>query len=308
MKYFLAGGALKLVSASRWTRRAYRSAAMLNGRPKKADIGEALWCFEGLPDRRQCLLDLGTGWTHALSVFSALLRQDELHAFDVDDLRNWRSFKPTVNRITEQILALPLDVTAKDRIQRQVRSLLEAPDFDHAYRILGLRYRCSSSGLLDYPDGMFDRIMSLDVLEHVDADLFPAAAREWRRVLRPGGDFVAQVGLDDHLAFFEGRYGSKRYLRYSRRVWNHLLGNSVQYINRLTASEIIAILRNAGFVIDAVETNTSGDTSLEEVHPDYRHQLEADVRAVRLMVRAHVPSASDCLEDTSTNRTESVIM
>lgn len=288
MNYFLAAGTLKLASATPWTRSAYRSAAMLSRRPRKADVGEALWCLEGLPNRPQCLLDLGTGWVHVLSVFSAFLREDELHAFDASDLRNWRSFQPTVKKIAEQVLALPLNDAAKARVRRQAGLLLEAPDFDHAYRVMGLRYRCSSNGLLDYPDNTFDRIMSLDVLEHVDSDLFPAAAREWRRVLRPGGDFVAQVGLDDHLAFFEGSVGSKRYLRYSQRTWNQLLGNSVQYINRLTVSEIVAILRDVGFTIDMIETDASGDTSLGEVHPDYRYQSEADVRAVRLMIRASV--------------------
>jgi hypothetical protein len=66
-----------------------------------------------------------------------------------------------------------------------------------------------------------------------------------------------------------------------------LFGNSVQYINRLTASQIIGLLVDAGFAIDSIETDSSGDTAPDEVHPDYRYQSEADIRAVRLMVRAH---------------------
>jgi hypothetical protein len=100
--------------------------------------------------------------------------------------------------------------------------------------------------------------------------------------LKPGGQFVAQVGLDDHLAFFQGRFGSKRYLRYSERAWRILIGNSVQYINRLTSSQIIGLLTDAGFSIDSIETDSSGDTAPGEVHPDYRNQSEADIRAVRL--------------------------
>jgi hypothetical protein len=56
--------------------------------------------------------------------------------------------------------------------------------------------------------------------------------------LKPGGQFVAQVGLDDHLAFFQGRFGSKRYLRYSERAWRILIG----------------LLTDAGFRIDSIET------------------------------------------------------
>lgn len=88
--------------------------------------------------------------------------------------------------------------------------------------------------------------------------------------------------LDDHLAFFQGRFGSKRYFRYSERAWRILIGNSVQYINRLTSSQIIGLLTDAGFSIDSIETDSSGDTAPGEVHPDYRNQSEADIRAVRL--------------------------
>ena len=59
------------------------------------------------------------------------------------------------------------------------------------------------------------------------------------------------------------------------------------YINRLTVSEIVALLGNAGFVIDEAETDDSGDTAPEQVHFDYRNQSDADIRAVRLLVKSH---------------------
>lgn len=286
VNYFVAASALKVASANAWTRGAYRAATMLKTGPRKAAVQEALWCLEGLPDERQRLLDLGTGWAHVLCVFCALLRQDELHAFDTEDMRNWRSFLATVPLIRDQVLSLPLDSATRDRAQRRAEQLLKAADFDEAYQIMGLRYHCSASGCPDFPEGTFDRIMSIDVLEHVDGDKFSLAAQTWHRILIPGGQFVAQVGLDDHLAFHQGRFGSKRYLRYSERAWRMLIGNSVQYINRLTASEIIGLLTDAGFSIGSIETDSSGDTAPDEVHPDYRHQSDADIRAVRLMVKA----------------------
>lgn len=289
MRYFLTAAALKLASTNTLTRGAYRVATGLRQGPRKAEIEEALWCLDGLPDRSLCILELGTGWVHGLSVFCALLRQDELYGFDVEDLRKWRSFQATVPIIAEKVMAQPLDPATRERARRKSEALSEARDFEEAYRIMRMQYCCSPTGRLDYPDAMFDRIMSVDVLEHVDADMFPSATREWRRMLKPGGQFVAQVGLDDHLAFYQGRAGSKRYLRYGERTWRVMLGNTVQYINRLTASEIIAHLREAGFVIDLVETDSRGDTSPEQVHPDYAWQSEADIRTVRLFVRAHVP-------------------
>jgi SAM-dependent methyltransferase len=292
VKYFLVASALKIASANAWTRMAYRAATRLKAGPRKAEIQEALWCLDGLPSERRRLLDLGTGWAHVLSVFAYLLRQDdELSAFDVEDLRNWRSFLATVAVIRNQVLALPtLDEQVRDRARHRANLLLNTADFDEAYGIMGLRYQCVASGVPAFQDGTFDRIMSVDVLEHVDAGTFPAAALTWRRLLRPGEQFVAQVGLDDHLAFYQGRFGSKRYMRYSERSWRMLIGNSVQYINRLTASQIIGLLTDAGFVIDAIETDQGGDTAPDQVHPDYRWQSEEDIRAVRLFVKAHKPS------------------
>jgi SAM-dependent methyltransferase len=286
VNYFVAAAALKMASANSWTRGAYRAATELRSGPRKAFIQEALWCLEGLPSEPQRLLDLGTGWAHVLCVFCALLRHDELHAFDTEDVRNWRSFLATVPTIRDQVLSLPLDSEARGHAERRADLLLRAGDFNEAYSIMEMHYHRVASGCPDFPEGTFDRIMSVDVLEHVDADIFPLAARTWHRILKPGGQFVAQVGLDDHLAFNEGVFGSKRYLRYSKRAWRLLIGNSVQYINRLTVSEIIGLLTDVGFTVDSIETDSSGDTAPDEVHSDYRHQSEDDVRAVRLMVRA----------------------
>lgn len=107
-----------------------------------------------------------------------------------------------------------------------------------------------------------------------------------------GRAVYAQVGIDDHLAYYQGRYGSKRYLRHSHQVWDRLLGNQVQYINRFTKTQILELLEAAGFVIDEVETDLSGDTLPEKVHPDYRWESEEDIRAVRLYVKAHKPSTT----------------
>ena len=152
-----------------------------------------------------------------------------------------------------------------------------------------ITYQCSPSGIPDYPDNYFDRIFSIDVLEHVDAAIFPVAAATWYRILKPGGRFMAQVGIDDHLAFYGADgFGSKRYLRYSHRTWDWLLGNDVQCINRLTASQIVGLLRDTGFTIDDVQTHVC-DMSRADVHHDYRDQSDDDIRAVRLFVQARKP-------------------
>lgn len=285
--YFLAAAALKVASANSLTRTAYRAATRLKSSARPVLLDRAIWLLDGLPEQASRLLDLGTGWVHAYSLYPALLRDDELHCFDVTDNRHFKSFVRTVPAVLDQIRQLPLDPTTVNRAAERAAALVAAKDFGDVYQTARISHQTSPSGIPDYPDNYFDTIFSIDVLEHVDARLFPAAAAAWHRILKPGGRLVVQVGIDDHLAFYDGKFGSKRYLRFSHRTWDRLLGNDLVYINRLTVSEIVALLGNAGFVIDEAETDDSGDTAPEQVHFDYRNQSDADIRAVRLLVKSH---------------------
>jgi SAM-dependent methyltransferase len=216
------------------------------------------------------------------------MRNDELHCFDAADIRKRKCFQATLPIIFEQLPGhVPEDVLRQ--ATRRFELIKQAKSCEEVYQILGITYQWRPSGLPEYPDNYFDRILSVDVLEHVDADLFPKAAEVWLRILKPGGQFYAQVGIDDHLAYYQGRYGSKLYLRYSHQVWEWLFSNQVQYINRFTKTQILELLEAAGFVIDEVETDLGGDTPPEEVHSDYRWESEEDIRAVRLFVKAHKP-------------------
>ena len=315
MNYFLTAAALKAASTNAVTQRAYRALTRLRSDARDFFIDQAEWTMEGLPDSPQRLLDLGTGWVHAYSLYPWLTRDDELHAFDTEDNRNWASFVATVPVILKKILEQPtLSTMARLRANDRAHIMLQSGNFSDAYtgvrgrpdmspseRLAAcmvraydkrpqFRYQCRPDGVPQYPDNYFHRIFSIDVLEHVNRWVFPEAAKTWFRILRPGGTFVAQVGLDDHLAFYQGKFGSKRYMRYSPATWRLLLGNTVQYIDRFTSSEIVALLVEAGFVITSAEVDKSGDTAPEDVHPAYDNQSADDIRAVRLSVLAEKPA------------------
>ena len=292
MNYFVTAAALKVASSNALTRSTYRTLTRLKSGPKPAQLDRAPWLLAGFPEHACRVLELGTGWVHAYSLYPALLRSDQLHCFDSSDNRNFKSFQATVPIARSQIHDREFwahDSRALAQADDRATAVAGARDFDEAYGILGMTYQYRTSGIPDYPAEYFDVIFSVDVLEHVVAEIFPVAAAAWFRILKPGGKFLAQVGIDDHLSMYQGKVGSKRYLRYSNGTWKWLLGNEVQYINRLTASEIVNLLANAGLVIDEVKTDGSGDTEPEQVHPDYGSQSDDDVRAVRLLVKAHKP-------------------
>jgi 2-polyprenyl-3-methyl-5-hydroxy-6-metoxy-1,4-benzoquinol methylase len=145
-----------------------------------------------------------------------------------------------------------------------------------------MRYQVNPAGEPQYSDGNFDFIFSMDVLEHVRREGFQDSTKKWLSLLKPGGLFVAQVGLDDHLSHFDRSKHVKHYLQHSRRMGGMLVESALKYINRLPASEILEMFRRAGFVMDFVDREMC-DMADVVIHPDYKDQSHDDLAAARLI-------------------------
>lgn len=78
----------------------------------------------------------------------------------------------------------------------------------------------------------------------------------WYELLKPGGAFMAQVGLDDHIAHGDPSKSLKEYLRHSKRFFEKWLHSDLQYINRIPANTILKALDAAGFTIERAERET----------------------------------------------------
>jgi SAM-dependent methyltransferase len=61
----------------------------------------------------------------------------------------------------------------------------------------------ASAEKMPFPDGSFDYVTCVEVLEHLPAELRPAAFREMRRVLRPGGRLILTVPHAGWFAWFD---------------------------------------------------------------------------------------------------------
>ncbi|MDX1486384.1 MAG: methyltransferase domain-containing protein, partial [Alphaproteobacteria bacterium] len=95
----------------------------------------------------------------------------------------------------------------------------------------------------DVPDGCCDFVFSHSVLEHVPRADFAPLMGEIYRVLKPGGVSSHDVDFRDHLG------GSLNHLRFSHRLWEApwFARRSGFYTNRLLFSQMLGILRDAGF-------------------------------------------------------------
>jgi SAM-dependent methyltransferase len=290
MNYYVTAAALKTLSSNSVLRKAYRWA----GNRKKSYpvwIPKPRWIWEqvtaeGANGKGHVLLELGTGWVHAGSLYSALLIDASITAFDVWDCRSLYATKTELARI-ETAIQMADDHSPSDKKRARERSAmaLQAKTFDELYRVLNITYLVSGEGILQLPEHSVDMIYSQDVLEHVTRENFESSIREWRRVLKPQGRFLAWVGLDDHLAHYDKTKSMKEYVYHSDRLWNRLLSNRLQYINRLTATEIVAAFQRNGFEVEKWETEGCS-VDLAAVHPFYKWQTQSDLEAICLRLYA----------------------
>lgn len=253
MNYYLTAASLKLASANTLTQKAYWALSKRRKRPRYVWPTQSEWILDRLPHESGCLLELGTGWIHAYSLYAILLRQDDVYCFDVIDRRNFNVFLTTIPVVRKQIEAMDLSKEVLERALERCNIMLRCRNFDEVYEKLGFHCQIDSSGMPQFANVSFDAIYSVDVLEHVEAALFEKAASVWFATLKDGGIFLAQVGLNDHHSVYDDNRQPKRYLRHSLRTWELLLGNTVQYCNRLTASAIISALESVGFVMECVD-------------------------------------------------------
>jgi SAM-dependent methyltransferase len=297
VNYYLASAIFRGISSNKALRSAYR--ALGNKRTNRPiTIGYTRWVWEQAatadclkPDKR--LLELGTGWTHANSLYVALVGDAMIDTFDVVDNRSLASLKYQVPIVLRTIEASP---DHSDREKREARRRAEriarCTTLEEVYDVLNMRYQVADEPR--FLSQTFDFIFAMDVFEHVRREEFNESVATWRAVLKPGGVLVTQVGLDDHLSHLDRSKHVKHYLTHSKRLGDLLVESELKYINRLRASEILGAFQSAGFALEFVgrEICDIGDLA---IHPDYRDQTREDLATARLTFVARKVAAGDSL-------------
>lgn len=297
VNYYLASAIFRGMSSNRAFRTAYR--VLGNKKTNRPiTIGYTRWVFEQAakadclkPGKR--LLELGTGWTHANSLYVALIGDAAIDTFDVVDNRSLGSLKHQVPIVLSAIETSPNHSDREKReARRRTEQIAKCADFEEVYEVLNMRYQVNDEPR--YFNRTFDLIFAMDVLEHVRSERFQESVETWRALLKPGGLLVAQVGLDDHLSHFDRSKHVKHYLTHSKRVGGLLVETDLKYINRLSATEILDAFRGAGFTLELVEREVCDLDGLP-IHPDYQDQTPEDLAAARLTLVARRTAATGAL-------------
>ncbi|MBI2761881.1 MAG: class I SAM-dependent methyltransferase [Chloroflexi bacterium] len=297
-RYYLKVVLFRLISASVITRRLYRE---IGNRVRRGRVSEAshraylergLWLVETIaahsPDAApRHMLDVGTGWSHFYSLFLALFHDASSTMFDVTDNRSLKEMRVRVRWLRDHIeeIRSRTDVRLRANAVALLESAAAASSINEVYACLNMSYVVDAEGSLDsLPDAAYDVLFSMDVLEHVRRKRIMAAVRSYRRVLRPGGLSLHQIGIDDHFSHGVPAASPKHYLRFSRRQWASMVSR-LQYHNRLQAGQFQAIFSSCGFeLIDCTRLQNADALNGVRVHDQWQRATADDL----ITVRAHL--------------------
>lgn len=303
LKYHVAAFGLKLFSTNGMTRRAYRSFGNRLGARRRGKAVQSHYfrraddnlrrieAVGGVADGMQ-LVELGTGWMHWEALFTRLFYDVRVILFDVWDNRQFPGFLHYAGQLRQRLAGeVGRDPEAIARAEALLDQVLACKDFDAVYALLGFSYLIDETGSLrGIADGSVDLVISSDVLEHVPRAAMPTLARDFWRILKPGGRTAHQIVYVDHLTIYERSVHPKNYLRKSDTAWKMLYENDVQYINRLQPSDFKRVFREAGFEIEAEAVLDSCDVSHIAIAEPFRRypRAELETNVNHLIVRKPV--------------------
>jgi SAM-dependent methyltransferase len=133
---------------------------------------------------------------------------------------------------------------------------LNPPDISNAKCLEDVLRNCGATYLTEGVSSLriiagdsIDFIFSQAVLEHVRESEFSQTMSECKRVLKERGKASHRVDFKDHLG------GGLNNLRFGRNVWESpFFSASGFYTNRLRCSQMLSLIREAGFSIEVFNT------------------------------------------------------
>ncbi len=246
----------------------------------------------GAPVTVARVLELGPGWSWTVGLTLVAAGAASWTGADVAPLATtdaafYRALRGRVARGDLRVggPGAPFDVAAQ---LARLDAALDLSGPAAALRAPVARYLAPcDAAALPLPDGAFDLVVSMAVLEHVRDPV--AALRETARLLAPGGTALHAVDLRDHRDFDRPR----AFLRDDDAAWAARFRGREEdheFTNRLRRSELVAAARAAGLELLADEVVLSAPFDEAEratLAPRFRGASREDLEAltVRLVLR-----------------------
>jgi SAM-dependent methyltransferase len=245
---------------SRRLRRSAASGALLEARARRAVA--ALARHGGRPASEATALEIGAGRDLALSL--RLARAGLGRVLAVDRTRHLR-----LGPLRAQIA-----VTFDAALATRCRGADDLPG------LTGVRYLAPADAAAPpgVAPGTLDLVISNSVLEHIPPEAIVPLHRALAGLLRPDGLLIHRVDYSDHYSHTDRRLSRFNFLTFEAAAWQrHNAG--LHFQNRLRHSQVLALLREAGFAIleDDPEVFPPEPAILARLAPDFASLPPADL-------------------------------
>mgnify|MGYP005832947967 CR=1 FL=1 len=115
-----------------------------------------------------------------------------------------------------------------------------------------------------FDDNHFDFISNTSTFEHIPEQFLIPIMKECHRVLKDGAIMSCVIDLQDHYSYFDKQISVYNFLQFSDKKWakyNH----SIQYQNRLRASDYIYLFVESGFKVLEIEKELPDSSEEKEL-------------------------------------------
>jgi len=196
------------------------------------------------------IVEIGTGWYPVLPICFTFAGAAFIKTYDIH-----RHMSPRLTKRALGCLEPHLEAIARccaegsAEVRKKWQPLAAAADTAEMLRRAGIEYfapgDARQTGIVA---NTVDLVYSNSVFEHVPSQAILEILRESRRILKPGGLALHNIGCNDHYAFFDRSISFVNFLRFTEAEWR-FWNNSIQYQNRLRAPQFLSLASEAGLKV-----------------------------------------------------------
>ena len=231
--------------------------------------------------RDMVVAELGSGWYPILPLCYFLVGASTVWMLDLEDLTRPELVIQAVDGLLDasedgRLDNLGVDAERLERL-RELAQRTHRNDGAITLGSLGIKALPGDARTIELPASP-DLITSNTVLEHIDAISLEGILRRFAEIAHPGMVMSHLIDHCDHYAYTDSSLSVYHFLQYSDRAWR-LIDNSVQPMNRLRASEYIAMYERVGIPVNEEVRHGCDPTALigTPLSPRFRSMDPSDV-------------------------------